>query len=85
MGDERDSPSSMSRMKPEEWLSAFAAALGVAPPDARAVEQLLEIAGVAARASERIAAPVACYLIGLSGRDLPTAAAAASAVQHRGE
>ncbi|MGD9934349.1 MAG: DUF6457 domain-containing protein [Dehalococcoidia bacterium] len=71
-------------MKPEEWLSAFAAALGVAPPDAGTVEQLLEIAGVAARASERIAAPVACYLIGISGSDLPAAAAAACAVQRQG-
>jgi len=50
-----------------EWVEAFAARLGVEPPDAATVETLLELAGVAAHASERIAAPIACWLVGRAG------------------
>ena len=50
-------------MQPEDWIDAFAKRLGVEPPDATAVETLLELAGVAAHASERTATPIACYLI----------------------
>lgn len=56
-----------------EWIAAFAADLGVEPPDADTIEQLLDLAGVAAHASERIAAPIACWLIGRAGLDAPTA------------
>jgi hypothetical protein len=52
-----------------EWLHVFAAQIGVDPPDDATIEQLLDIAGVAAHASERIAAPIACYLIGRAGAD----------------
>ena len=55
-------------MKPEEWIAEFAAAIGAEPPDPTTVEELLELAAVAAHASERIAAPIACYLAGLTGR-----------------
>jgi len=57
-------------MKPEEWISEFAAAIGAEPPDAATVEELLDLAAVAAHASERTAAPIACYLAGLSGRPI---------------
>ncbi|MET0728350.1 MAG: DUF6457 domain-containing protein [Acidimicrobiales bacterium] len=50
-----------------EWISAFATRLGVEAPDAAAVEVLLELAGVAAHASARTAAPIACWLVGQSG------------------
>ena len=50
-----------------EWLASFAAALGTDAPDAATVEQLLDLAGEAAHASERIAAPIACYLAGRVG------------------
>ncbi len=50
-----------------DWIEAFAAQLGVEPPDAATVEVLLEVAGVAAHASERTAAPVACWLLGRAG------------------
>ncbi len=50
-----------------EWIGAFAAALGVPPPDDETAEVLLELAGVAAHASERLAAPLACWLVGRSG------------------
>jgi hypothetical protein len=52
---------------PEQWIAAFAKELGVAPPDATTVELLLELAGVAAHASARTAAPIACWLIGRAG------------------
>jgi hypothetical protein len=65
----------------EEWVAAFAAELGVAPPDAATVEVLLELAGAAAHASERTAAPIACYLVGLAGADPAVALAAAEDVR----
>ncbi len=54
-------------MTRDEWIAAFAAELGVEPPDAATVEALLAVAGTAAHASERTAAPIACYLVGLAG------------------
>jgi hypothetical protein len=56
-----------------EWIRAFAEQLGVEPPDGATVETLLSLAGTAAHASERVAAPIACYLVGLAGAD-PAAA-----------
>jgi hypothetical protein len=50
-----------------EWIAAFAARLGVEPPDDATVAVLLELAGVAAHASERTAAPIACWLAGRTG------------------
>lgn len=60
-----------------EWIGAFAARIGVEAPDDATVEQLLDLAGVAAHASERIAAPIACWLAGRAGLD-PAAALAAA-------
>jgi len=57
----------------DEWLAAFAQRLGLDPPDAAMVDTLLELAGVAAHASERTAAPIACYLVGRSGIDVVAA------------
>jgi hypothetical protein len=51
----------------DEWLGAFAARLGVDPPDDATVDALLDLAGVAAHASERTAAPVACWLTAHAG------------------
>jgi hypothetical protein len=58
-----------------EWIAAFAAKLGVDAPDDATIETLLDLAGEAAHASERIAAPIACYLVGRAGLD-PSAALA---------
>ena len=49
-------------MTMQEWITAFAEALGTTVPTDAEVEQLLDLAGVAARASERTAAPVSCWL-----------------------
>lgn len=50
-----------------QWLEAFAARLGVAPPSEAERERILALAGVAAHASERTAAPVACWLVASAG------------------
>lgn len=60
-----------------EWIAIYAEELGAEPLDDVAIDTLLEIAGVAAHASERIAAPVACYLAGRMGIDLQVALARA--------
>ena len=49
-------------MNAREWVAAYAAELGVEPPTAAEFGTLLDLAGVAAHSSERIAAPVACWL-----------------------
>lgn len=63
-----------------EWIAAFADRIGVDPPDAATVEALLELAGVAAHASERIAAPIACWLVGRAGIDPAAALEAARSI-----
>jgi len=54
----------------EEWISSFAARIGAEAPSADEAEQILRLAGIAAHASERIAAPLACWLAGRAGRSL---------------
>ena len=52
-----------------EWLDAFADHLGIERPEHAEIEALLDLAGVAAHSSERVAAPIACWLIGRAGID----------------
>lgn len=54
-------------MNAREWIDAFAHQLGVEPPSAEEFSQLLDVAGVAAHASERVAAPVSCWVIARAG------------------
>jgi hypothetical protein len=54
-------------MTAREWVDAFAERLGVEAPDETTFEALLDLAGVAAHASERTAAPITCWLIGRAG------------------
>jgi hypothetical protein len=50
-----------------EWLASYAAELGIdAPSEAECVD-ILALAGTAAHASERTAAPVACWLAAKAG------------------
>lgn len=70
----------MITMTRDEWISAFAAELGIEPPDAATVETLLDLAGTAAHASERTAAPIACYLVGLAGASPAVAGAVADRI-----
>ena len=59
----------MSEAQPSatEWVAAYARLLGAEPPTPAEVETLLELAAVAAHSSERIAAPLACWLAGRTG------------------
>jgi hypothetical protein len=57
-------------MKAKEWIAAYAAQLGVEPPTAAELKAILDLAAEAAHASERIAAPVACWLSAKAGRSL---------------
>jgi hypothetical protein len=51
----------------DEWLEAFARAIGSEPPSTEEAEHLLDLAGIAAHASERRAAPIACWLAARAG------------------
>jgi len=50
----------------DEWIAAFAREAGVAAPSVEEIRELLELAGTAAHASERTAAPLACWIAGRS-------------------
>jgi len=50
-----------------QWITAFAAGAGVEAPSDEEVEQLLALAGIAAHASERTAAPVSCWIAARAG------------------
>lgn len=52
-----------------EWIDEFSRAVGVEPPTESEVEELLELAAVAARASERTAAPITCWIAARSPLD----------------
>ncbi len=59
----------MSAPTGREWVDELAASLGQPALDDATVEVLLDLAGVAAHSSERIAAPLACFLVGRAGAD----------------
>jgi hypothetical protein len=67
-------------MNAREWLDAFAAELGTDPPTNEEIKQVLDVAAVAAHGSERIAAPVACWVGGRVGASLEELQAAAERV-----
>ena len=50
-----------------DWISAYAAQLRIDPPSPDEIDQILALAGTAAHASERTAAPVACWLAAKAG------------------
>jgi hypothetical protein len=67
-------------MNAKEWIAAYAAELGTELPTAAEVKAILELAAEAAHASERTAAPVACWLAAKTGRSLEESLAAARRV-----
>jgi Domain of unknown function (DUF6457) len=67
-------------MTRDEWIAAFAGEAGVERPSPEEIRQLLELAGSAAHASERTAAPIACWVAGRSQLTLPELLAAAARV-----
>jgi hypothetical protein len=62
-----------ARMNATEWLAAYADRLGTAPPDKDELKAVLDLAAEAAHSSERIAAPVACWLAARAGMELDEA------------
>ncbi|HEV3048306.1 MAG TPA: DUF6457 domain-containing protein [Solirubrobacteraceae bacterium] len=54
-------------MTRDEWIAAFAREAGVERPTGEEIRELLELAGTAAHASERTAAPLACWIAGRAG------------------
>jgi hypothetical protein len=68
-------------MTGDEWLAAFAAAAGVEAPGAEEVDALLALAGLAAHASERTAAPITCWLAARAGLSAADALALARSLE----
>lgn len=54
-------------MTADEWIAEFASQVGARAPDENTTAELLELAATAAHSSERIAAPIACYIAGVTG------------------
>ena len=72
-------------MRAKEWIAAYSEQLGVEPPTADELKAILDLAAEAAHGSERIAAPVACWLSAKSGRSLEESLARARAVSETPE
>lgn len=54
-------------MNAREWIAAFAQRLETEPPTNDEWSQLLDLAGEAAHSSERVAAPVSCWVAARAG------------------
>lgn len=67
-------------MNAREWIKAFAAEIGAEAPSEEEIKQILDLAAVAAHSSERIAAPVACWVGGRAGASLAELQAAAQGI-----
>ena len=64
---------SASEMNAPDWLADYAQRLGVPAPTKEELKAVLDLAGEAAHSSERIAAPVACWLAAKAGVELEEA------------
>jgi hypothetical protein len=67
-------------MNARQWIDSFAAEIGAEAPSDDEIDEILELAAVAAHSSERIAAPVACWIGGRASRSLTELRAAAERV-----
>jgi len=54
-------------MEANEWISIFAGRLGLEAIPQEDIDALLDLASVAAHTSERLAAPLTCFLVGKAG------------------
>jgi hypothetical protein len=68
-------------MTAAEWIDAFCDRIGVPPPDQAQFDAILRLASVAAHGSERMAAPVACWVAGGTGRPLSELQEVAESIQ----
>jgi hypothetical protein len=64
-------------MNAREWIDAFAEQLGTERLSTDEFKLLLDLAGVAAHGSERVAAPVSCWIAAKAGVTPEAALAAA--------
>ncbi len=64
-------------MNAKEWIDSYAARLGVDPPSSQEFSAILDLAAEAAHASERVAAPVACWVSARAGVSLEESVAMA--------
>jgi Domain of unknown function (DUF6457) len=71
-------------MNAREWIAAFAGRLGTEPPTTEEFRTLLDLAGEAAHSSERVAAPVACWVAARAGVDPEQALSAAREIDSDG-
>jgi hypothetical protein len=69
----------------DEWIASFAERIDAEPPSAADVDAILRLAATAAHASERTAAPVACWIAASSGRPLAELNEIADGVQLESE
>jgi uncharacterized protein DUF6457 len=60
-------------MNANDWLNAFAEKLGTDPPSNDEFKAILDLAAEAAHASERVAAPAACWVAASARADLTEA------------
>ena len=60
-------------MNATQWLAAYAEKLGTEAPSKDEFVSVLDLAGEAAHSSERVAAPVACWLAARAGVELDEA------------
>ena len=72
-------------MDAKEWIEQYADRLGIDPPTAEEFSAVLDLAAEAAHASERVAAPVACWLSARAGMALSEAIALAREVEGGGQ
>jgi Domain of unknown function (DUF6457) len=57
-------------MNANEWIGEYAKKLGIEPPTQDEFKAILDLAAEAAHSSERVAAPVACWLSARAGLSL---------------
>jgi hypothetical protein len=67
-------------MTAEEWIAAYAEAVGSPVPTQAEMDAVLALASTAAHASERRAAPIACWLAASAGVSLADAQALAERI-----
>jgi hypothetical protein len=72
-------------MNAREWLEAYAEKLGTAAPTTEEFKTLLDLAGVAAHSSERVAAPVSCWVAAKAGVSVEEALKAAREIAPAGD
>jgi hypothetical protein len=67
-------------MNARDWIDAYAERLGIAAPTDDELRAILDLAAEAAHGSQRIAAPVACWMSARAGRSLEDSIALAREV-----